>query len=119
MLTEKQQKVFDDFLDAVKNKQILVLSSHQRNIGKTYTLNELAFSLQALGYIVFILTPFKSQDYFAHRFLYDYIRDLCGLDMSKIVIIADEVMYWDNKNIEIFKHCQYYQIPIVGYVNYS
>lgn len=120
MLTEKQQEIFDDFLDAIEQKQELFLSSHERRMGKTYTLNELAFTLQALGYIVFVLTPFKNQEYFAHRFI-NYLRDLRGINRNKIVIIVDEIRFWNNKNQEtqeILEFCSNCKIPVIGYVNY-
>lgn len=44
MLTEQQQKVFDKMLEYIEKKENYFLSSEDRNIGKTFILNELAFT---------------------------------------------------------------------------
>lgn len=117
MLNGKQQVVFDYFLEKIEERKSCFLSSENRGIGKTFTLNELAFNLQALGYIVYILTPYKNQEYFAHSFISDSMKELYKIDRDILVIIVDESKYC--KLDEIINFCKDYQIPIVGYVDFE
>ena len=117
MLNGRQQVVFDIFLEMIKKKRNCFLSSEDRRIGKTYTLNELAFNLQAIGYIIYILTPYKNQEYFAHNFISDSIKELYKIDRYNLVIIVDESKYC--KLDEIIKFCKDHQIPMVGYVDFE
>ena len=117
MLTEKQQKVFDEILHSIEKKRNYFLSSEDRCIGKTFTLNELAFNLQALGYRVFILTPYQDQEYFADGFISNYPPSYRGKLDKNTVIIADEARY-EMMVDELLDYCDYRHIPIVGYVNF-
>ena len=116
MLTERQQNIFNDLLTAVEQKRFVGLSSHQRGIGKTTILNELAFTLQALGYVVYLLTPYKNQEYFAHKFISNNTNDLRGV-RGNIVVIADEARYCMMD--DLFTYCRLYGIPVVGFINYD
>jgi AAA+ ATPase superfamily predicted ATPase len=88
LLTKKQQEVFDEILHSIEKKQNYFLSSEDRRIGKTFTLNELAFNLQALGYRVFILTPYQDQEYFADGFISIYSPSYRGrLDENTVIIL--------------------------------
>jgi len=116
VLTEKQQIVFDKFLYSIKQKENYLLLSEDRNIGKTFVLNELAFTLQALGYIVFILTPYKNQEYFANKFVsFDDVDYYCRGLRKDLVIIADEAKF--EMMDEFLNYCKYNKIPVIGYVN--
>jgi hypothetical protein len=116
MLTEKQQEVLDNFLEAIEQGKNLLLSSENRRIGKTYILNELGFTLQALGYNVFVLTPYKEQEYYANKFISDGIDRFKGFNREKLVILADEARYLMMD--DIMEYCEYRKVPIVGYVNF-
>jgi AAA+ ATPase superfamily predicted ATPase len=117
MLTENLQTVLEKFLEVIENKQNLLLSSEDRRIGKTYILNELGFTLQALGYKVYILTPYREQEYYADKFTSCDAKDFQGLFMDKSVVIADEARYM--MMYDIVGYCEYRKIPIVGYVNFD
>lgn len=117
ILTDVQQKAFDKFLKRIEQKDMLLLSSEERRIGKTTTLNELALTLQALGYIVYVLTPYQKQEYFAHKFISTDRSNYTNLNVDKLVIIVDEEKR--NKMDEIIEYCDFRKIPVVGYVNYE
>ena len=114
MLTEFQQEILDNFLEAVVNQTNLIYDSSDRGIGKTYILNELGFNLQALGYKVLILTPFRGQEYFADRFISNDSLDFRGIS-NDTVIIGDEARFF--MMADIVDYCRYRKIPIVGYFN--
>lgn len=114
MLTEEQKKVYKNFLGAIIDKDIKLLSSEQRAWGKSYILNELGFMLQALGYRVFLLTDCY-QDHFATN-VFTNLNSFRGVSINKLVVIVDEYIY-SNMN-EILKYCTYFNIPVVGFVDY-
>ena len=116
MLKKKQQKDFNKFLHKIEQKENCFFTSEDRNIGKTFTVNELAFTLQSLGYIVFILTPYKNMEYFAERFISLNKEDYKKL-RENVVVIADEARFEMMK--DFLDYCKYKKIPIVGYVNFT
>jgi hypothetical protein len=116
LLTEQQQKVLDEMLSYIERKENYFLSSEDRAIGKTFTLNELAFTLQALGYKVFVLTPYKECEYFADRFISLDLQSYRGRFANNAVIIADEARF--EMMEEFLDYCKYRSIPVVGYVNF-
>lgn len=119
-LTEQQQKIFNEFLDSVEKKENNIISSDQKQIGKTTILNELGFDLQALGYKVFVYTPYKNQDYYANGFIYEGLHNFRGLKRDYIVVIVDELnresIREQNNFKELLEFCEYGKIPIVGYI---
>ncbi len=117
MLTEQQQKVLDEMLEYIKKKENYLLSSEDRRIGKTITLNELAFTLQALGYKVFILTPYQNQEYFANSFISLGSWGFSGKFTDNSVVIADEAKY--EMMYEFLDYCKYRNIPVIGYINFN
>lgn len=116
MLTEKQNLILEEMLYAVQNNKTLLLSSEQRRIGKTFTLNQLGLHLQSLGYKVYILTPHKNMEYYADRFISLSTKDYIGLLDDKVVIIADESRYIMMS--DILDYCDIKNVPVVGYINY-
>ncbi len=116
MLTEKQQKVFKKLLHSVERKENYFLSSEDRGIGKTFTLNELAFTLQALGYKVYVLTPYPKQVYYANGIISLDLIDLSGVD-DNTVIIVDGVKF--KKMKQLLEYCKLKRFPVVGYVEFS
>ncbi len=117
MLTEKQQETFDLFLYIIEQSKIYFLSSEPRRIGKTYILNELGFTLQALGYEVYILTPYPHQEYFANGFISTEPRDFRGMFKDNTIIIVDEERF--ELIGELLDYCRSRNIPVVGYVNFD
>jgi len=105
--------LFDVFLQTIKERDRLFLSLNERGVGKTYVINELGFTLQALEYEPYILTINPIREYFAVDFIInvDYLR---GIHIEKAVILVDE--YDFNKMDEILDYCSCYKIPIVGFV---
>jgi hypothetical protein len=117
ILTKIQQEAFNEFFESIEKGENLLLSSEPRRIGKTTILNELALTLQALGYIVYVSTPYQKQEYFAHRFLSNDMIHNRGLFGDNIVVIADESKY-EYMN-ELLFNCKVKNIPVVGYVNFK
>jgi len=118
ILTDWQQERFDEFEEAIHRKKNLFRNGRIRQLGKTYTLNELGLTLQALGYEVYVYTPFTQLEYFAERFIHnDY--DLRGINILKTVILFDEVKIDDDEVKEILKYSRCCQIPVVGFVRYK
>lgn len=116
MLTEKQKEIYKSFIGAIIDKNIQLLSSKDRAWGKTYILNELGFRLQAIEYRVFLLTEHMNhQEHFATDILTD-VNDFKGTPKRKLVLIVDEYKYC--KMIDIREYCDYFKIPIVGFVDY-
>lgn len=119
-LTPKQQEYFDKLLLSCTNHEIDLYSSEERAWGKTVTLNELGFTLQALGYTVYILTPYRNQEYCGEKFISldscDY-RDFSNIPRDNIVVLADEVRLLMMKDFIDF--CRSYNIALVGFVNYK
>jgi len=89
-----------------------------RGVGKTYLLNELGFTLQALGYKVLVYTPNKKMEYFAENFIYSS-DNLRGIDNLKTVILFDEVEVFSDEAQELIKLFKQLRIPIVGFVRYK
>lgn len=118
ILTDWQQERFDEFEKAIHRKEMLFRNGRIRQFGKTYILNELGFTLQALGYEVYVNTPFTQLEYFAERFIHnDY--DLRGINILKTVILFDESKIDNDKTQGILKYCKSCQIPVVGFVRYK
>lgn len=116
MLTEQQQKVFDKMLECIEKKENYFLSSEDRNIGKTFMLNELAFTLQTLGYKVFVLTPCRACEYYGEKFISLDSQSYRGVLANNAVIIADEARFEMMEGL--LDYCKYRSIPVVGYVNF-
>lgn len=116
-LTEKQQTVFDVMLNMVDLKQSYLLSSEYRGIGKTIALNELAFTLQSLGYEVYLLNPYPVKEYYVNKIISIYMNDFCGLFKHNSVVIADETKY--SLMDDILDYCKDNKVPIVGFVNFE
>jgi hypothetical protein len=78
------------------------------------------FDLQALGYKVFIYTPYKDQDYYANGFVYEGLNNFRGLKKDCTVVIVDEInkcsIREQNNLKELLEYCEYGRIPVVGYV---
>lgn len=117
MLTENQQNVFDVFMNIIELKAYYFLSSEDRAIGKTHTLNELAFTLQALGYKVYVLTPYGNCEYYAEKYISTSVNDFRDVARDKLVIIVDESRYFMMD--ELTDYCIENKIPIIGYVNFG
>jgi hypothetical protein len=121
-LNTYQQILYDSlFNHAVNLKDNFLLSSHERDIGKTTILRELGLDLQSQEYRVFILTPYKdTAEYYAEEYISTDISDLKGshkLFDNNIVILVDETKYIMMP--ELIEYCEYNKIPIVGFVNYD
>ncbi len=118
ILTRWQQERFNEFEEVIHRNEMFFRNSKYRQLGKTYLLNELGLTLQALGYKVLVYTPYDRMEYFAERFIRN-IYDLKGIGRDKIVILFDEANI-DNDDIqEIIEYCENYQISIVGFVRYE
>ena len=118
MLTEYQQFIFDEFEKTIQNKKILLKSSEQRAWGKSYTLDELGYVFQALGYEVYLLTMFPySQEHIASDSFPNDPWDFRGRSRNKMVVLVDEYKY--SKMLEILEFCEEHRIPIVGFVDYN
>ncbi len=96
---------------------MLFRNGKYRCVGKTYLLNELGFTLQALGYKVLVYTPYK-REYFAERFIYNSDNSR-GIDRLKTVILFDEVEMYKDETQELIKLFKQLQIPVVGFVRYE
>ena len=103
-------------LECIEKKENYFLSSEDRNIGKTFMLNELAFTLQTLGYKVFVLTPCRVCEYYGEKFISLDSQCYRGWLANDAVIIADEARF--EKMEELLDYCKYKSIPVVGYVNF-
>ena len=93
-----------------------------RGKGKTYLLNELGLTLQALGFEVLVYTPYTKMEYFAENFIYssDYTSDNPRrIDKLKTVILFDEVEIDNDETQELIKFFKKYRIPVVGFVRYK
>ena len=117
ILTDWQQERFDEFEEAIHRKQMLFRNGKYRCVGKTYLLNELGFTLQALGYKVLVYTPYK-REYFSERFIYNSDNSR-GIDRLKTVILFDEVEMYKDETQELIKLFKQLQIPVVGFVRYE
>jgi hypothetical protein len=118
MLTKKQKEIYKSFIATIIDKDIRLLTSEQRSWGKSYILNELGLTLQALGYKVYLLTMHhNSQEHFADDLFPDDTWDYRGKLRDKMVILVDE--YKISKIQLILEFCTEYKIPIVGFVDYS
>jgi hypothetical protein len=116
-LTEQQQKVFDVMLHMARVRQSYLLSSEDRGIGKSITLNELAFTLQTIGYDVYLLNPHPVKDYYVNNIIALDSKSYEGLFRENSVVIADESRY--EMMDDILEYCKYKKVPIVGYVNFE
>jgi len=117
ILTDAQQVVLDEFLEAVEQKNILCKDSSPRRIGKTRILNELAFILQSLGYFVYFIVPdemCRYREYFACGFISVNSNSYRGIP-SNSVIIGDEAQI--SKIEDIINYCKSHNIPMIGYFN--
>lgn len=115
-LTEKQQTIFDVMLHMVELKQNYLLSSEDRGIGKTITLNELAFTLQALGYEVYLLSPFP-HEFYTDGLFSGYSESYKGRLKNNSVVIVDELRY-ENMS-DFLDYCEYRNVPVIGFVNFN
>ena len=113
----RQKRDFQWFLKGVEGKEVFFLSSKDRRIGKTYILNELALTLQALGYRVYVLTPYKEQEYYANKFITTSPNEFLGINGHKTVVLADGARYYMFRELE--DYCRVKKIPMVGYVNFE
>jgi AAA+ ATPase superfamily predicted ATPase len=117
MLNEFQEKKYIEFIEAIKNKENLMLSSEDRNVGKTYLLNEIAFELQAIGHEVYILTLSPQKEYFANGYVSFNEEDYIGKLNSNSVVVADETRQY--MMLDLLRYCFAKQIPVIGFVNYT
>ena len=119
MLTKKQGEIYKSFVQTIVDKDMKLLSSEQRQWGKSYILNELGLELQALGYRVFLLTEFVNhQEHFATDFIdMNSLNKFRGLDREIIVVLVDEYRY--RKMAEILDFCSYHKIAVVGFIDYD
>lgn len=113
-LRKEQQQVQDSFVNAAIEGYSLLHSSTTTKGKSKAMMIELGLTLQALGYLVYVLTPYKDKFYYAHGFI-EEDRQLGLLD-DRAVIIVDEARYIHmNKIIE---YCEDMKIPIIGYVKF-
>jgi hypothetical protein len=120
MLTEKQDEVYKTFEEIINNRKVELLSSHQRQWGKTHILNELGFNLQVMGCKVYLLTQFpNSNEHFATNYISNdlHLEEFRGVQRDKIVVIIDEYKY--NKIHPLLDFCKKHRIPVVGFVDYD
>lgn len=118
-LSKKQEYYHEMFVSAVVNRDNVFISSDKRNWGKTIILNELGYTLQALGYKVYILTISNLMEYCADEFIIFYPEKFEGKLNDKSVVLVDEVYYY-NPNFQNFTDYSLSRnTPIVGFVNYK
>lgn len=115
-LTQGQQKLFDTLFSAFEKREMCLLSSEDRNIGKTTILRELGLELQSLGYRVHILTPYRHHEYIGNKFI-SLSDDVLGICPKTSVILADEARYCMMG--DLVKYCNDRKIPLLGFVNYE
>lgn len=116
MLTKYQQVKFDNFLEAAINRKSLLYVTRLRRTGKTYLLNELSFTLQALGYIVYVLPCNIRQEHVGDRMLISPM-ELLGINYERVVVIVDFV---DIKEIIKYENCTKPRgIPIIGFITWE
>ena len=115
MLTKEQQIYYDEFEDTIKEKKNLLYSSHQRAWGKSYILNELGLTLQALGYEVYFFSDYDTYEFYATKYLSrsDNIR---GINNYKTVLIVDECRH--SRLIDVLNYCESREIPVVGFIDF-
>ena len=119
ILTKWQQERFDEFEEAIHKRRMLFRNVEYRGNGKTYLLNELGLTLQALEYKVLVYTPFTQLEYFAENFIYNS-DNLRGIDNKlKTVILFDEVRIDNDETQELIKLFKKYRIPVVGFIKYK
>lgn len=122
ILTRWQQERFDEFEEAIHKRRMLFRNGEYRGNGKTYLLNELGLTIQALGYRVLVYTPYTNTEYFAENFIYS---SDCGsdnprrIDKLKTAVLFDEVIFDDDETKIIVEYCKKYRIPVVGFVRYK
>jgi len=119
-LTNSQQAYFDSFLGYVNKRKNLFFSSKQRGIGKTHIINELGFTLQSLGYKVFVFSPHNTiLSYYTNGFvsLIDYERTMLGKDKTKTVVLVDEAR--KDTMVGLVDYFNFHKIPVVGFVIYT
>jgi hypothetical protein len=116
MLTEWQEDKYKIFSEVIEQRGNFFFSSEDRNVGKTYLLNELGLELQALGYTVYILTPYPEHEYFAHGFIYINGDGYRGRLKENTVVLVDEARLYMMD--EFLDYCKWRQIPVIGFVNY-
>ncbi len=117
-LSKRQEGWHDSFVNVALEKRSLLLSSSGRKTGKTITMDECCFTLQALGFEVLVLTINKRFPYCAH--------DLIEIDNSeihnkldgrqKVAIVVDEFPY--RKMFNLLSYCDGRNIPVIGYVDF-
>lgn len=63
----------------------------------------------------------NSNEYFATNYLSNSNRDLRGKNLknTKTIIIVDEYDYHSDNMFDVLECCAYFEIPIIGFVNYK
>jgi len=118
ILTKWQQERFDEFEEAIHRNGIRFINGRIRRIGKTYLINELALTLQALDYTVYVFTSYQNIEYFAEKFIQSY-NNLRGINRDKKVILFDEVRIDEDETMKILELCEKYSISVVGFTRYK
>ena len=113
---ELQEWLIEVMIKSIKNRKNLFYSSEDRGVGKSYTINQLGYILQSLGYIVYILSPFEScLGYFANGRISLHSNNFRGINPIHSVILVDEE---ERRNMgELIDYCKDI-VPIVGFVNF-
>ena len=116
-LNDRQQVYFDLFDKKLQDGTGCIISSYERQWGKTTIVNEIGFTYQALGYQVFLLTKFpQSNEHFANKYVASE-SDICGIGGNKCIAIIDEYdikNYADSSLLDCLEYCN---IPCVGFWN--
>lgn len=120
-LTDEQERI-KNILHIQSNFDSMGLySAEKRNIGKTTIINNLGLEYQALGYEVFIVTPYiQSTDYLAtERLTIDNSR---GKRLpKKSIILVDEVRLKDLKKLLSLLDDRHKKdgVKILGFVHFK
>jgi hypothetical protein len=121
LLTYNQQEHFDDFMEAIENKQDRICYTDcdvwDRGWGKTIVINELGLHLQTMGYIVCLLSPITCIDYCVSKIIRK-AEDLRGKQIDKLVVLIDEEMINSKLFLSVENFCDIYRISMVGFVRY-
>jgi len=116
-LTQEQQYYYDLFDKALNNGENFVVFSDRRGWGKTTIVNEIGFTYQALGYMVFLITQFpNSNEHFVTKVISSECDfDFRNLNYKKCVAIIDEYDPCTEQYINIIKRLNECNIPYVGF----
>lgn len=116
-LSNQQQTIFDVMLQMAETKQNYLLSSEPRNIGKTTILNELSFTLQALGYDVYLLNQYLARDFYTNGLITLKNESYKGILHKNSVVLIDESRY--SILSDLLDYCETFNIPVIGFTNFE